>query len=161
MALWGVLAKVGMGAVNLLFGTSLGGGGGAGSAADIGKIADKILPMSDREKTAATSEDLESARDYEAPIMPKADLIISQGILAFLLSWILAAASSIVNVLNHAIRPVGFVWLAGGVSGWWKLPDPGLVDPQWWAAFWTVLTFFYGGRMIIKDLPTVIKAFRK
>ena len=161
MALWGVLAKVGMGAVNLLFGTSLGGGGGAGSAADISKIADKILPMSEREKTSAASEELEDARAYQPANLPTANMITQAGLLPFLLSWILAAINSVVDAANHAIRPFGFIWLCGGLGGWWKLPDPGLVDEFWQRAFWVVLTFFYGGRTIVKDLPLLIKAFKK
>lgn len=151
MAFLGVLGKV----AGFLFGS---GGNGPSLAST---IAEKVLPMSPKEEAAADAADLESAREYQPADLPKADLIAQAGLIPFILSWLIAALNAVVDAVNHAIRPLGFLWLAGGLSGLWKLPDPGLVDEFWQKSFWVVLTFFYGGRTIVKDLPALIKAIRK
>lgn len=69
--------------------------------------------------------------------------------------------NDLVDAYNRLIRPGVITWLVGGFSGWWKLPDPGTIDPFWQNAFWLVITFLFGGRALLKDIPGMINAFRR
>jgi hypothetical protein len=66
----------------------------------------------------------------------------------------------LVNACNRAVRPGITLWLVGGFVGWWQLPPPDDIDPFWQQAFLIVLTFWFGGRMLLKDLPAAIRAIR-
>jgi hypothetical protein len=68
--------------------------------------------------------------------------------------------NQLVDALNRLVRPGVTGWLLGGFIGYWKLPEPGAIDPYWQSAFYLVLTFWFGGRMLLKDLPAAIKAIR-
>ena len=59
---------------------------------------------------------------------------------------------------NRAIRPGVTTWLVGGWAGWWKLPSPDTIDPFWAQTTLLVLTFWFGGRALLKDLPSAISA---
>lgn len=66
-----------------------------------------------------------------------------------------------VDIVNRWIRPVITIWLIGGLSGLWKLPDTSTVDPVWFQIFMIVITFWFGGRVILKDLPNAVGAILK
>lgn len=66
-----------------------------------------------------------------------------------------------VDMVNRWIRPVITIWLIGGLSGGWKLPDTSTVDPVWFQIFMIVITFWFGGRVILKDLPSAVGAILK
>jgi hypothetical protein len=68
--------------------------------------------------------------------------------------------NQIVDAANRLVRPGIVLWLVGGFIGWWSLPRAEAVDPYWQNIFMLVLTFWFGGRAIVKDLPSVIKAMR-
>lgn len=63
---------------------------------------------------------------------------------------------ALVDGINRLIRPGITIWLVLGISGRITLPDPGRVDPFWLQAFLIVLTFWFGGRVLLKDLPIAI-----
>lgn len=62
----------------------------------------------------------------------------------------------IVDAANRTVRPGFTVMLAGGVFGWWSLPAPGAVDAVYLGWFENIILFWFGGRMLFKDLPAVI-----
>lgn len=66
-----------------------------------------------------------------------------------------------VDMVNRWIRPGVTLWLIGGLSGCWKLPDTSTVDPVWFQIFMIVITFWFGGRVLLKDLPNTINAILK
>lgn len=66
-----------------------------------------------------------------------------------------------VDIVNRWIRPGITIWLIGGFSGWWNLPDTSKVDPVWFQIFMIVITFWFGGRVLLKDLPNAIGAILK
>lgn len=148
--------------------TALFGGGSSGSNQTlVGQIVDKVLPETAKEVQEAVIEegkqdiaDVTSARAYEPTDMAPQP-IVTTGIVPFMLTWILAAASKMVDVVNHMIRPGTFIWLAGGFSGLWKLPDPKAIDPQLWTIFEIVVTFYFGARTIVKDLPALFNAIKR
>jgi hypothetical protein len=65
-----------------------------------------------------------------------------------------------VDKANRLIRPGVTLWLVGGMIGWWQLPKSDAVDPYWQNIFMIVLSFWFGGRALLKDLPAAIKLMR-
>lgn len=112
---------------------------GGSSGGNVGKVAEVVDDAihTEQERTETDQKDLSEAR----------------GMLS-------TACNGFVDGVNRCIRPGVTVWLIGGMSGWWKLPAPGEVDDFWLNTFYLVLTFWFGGRAILKDLPAAIKAIR-
>lgn len=119
-------------------GSWLFGGGGATKIVD---VADKAF-HTEQERAEGDAKDLESARAMALPShSSKFDILI--------------------DGLNRLIRPTFTVWLFGGFTGWWALPKPSSIDPYWYSVFTIVITFWFGGRMILKDLPAALRLMRK
>lgn len=114
------------------------GGGGAGE-----KIVDAVdrLHYSDQEKADTDQKDLASARSMQ---------LVSHG----------SAFDVLVDGINRLIRPGVTLWLIGGFLDWWRLPMPGAIDPFWLEIFMIIVTFWFGGRVLLKDLPKALAAIR-
>ena len=121
-------------AAGWLFGDSK----GAEKALD---VADKAF-HTEQERATEDAADLASAREFAAP----SD---NPGVF-----------NQLVDAASRLVRPGVTLWLIGGFVGWWKLPDPGSIDPYWLNVFMLVLTFWFGGRAILKDLPQAIRLIR-
>ena len=108
-----------------------------------GKVIDQVdkAIYTEQERSETDQKDLQEAR---GPVAPSHE------------SWF----DVLVDGANRLIRPVVTLWLMGGFIGWWKLPSPGSVDPYWQTIFTIILTFWFGGRAILKDLPAAIRAIR-
>jgi hypothetical protein len=111
--------------------------GGGGAVAAVAGVVDKAI-YTDQEKAADDSHDTASARAFAAPV--------SAG----------GYFGDLVDACNRAIRPGVTVWLLGGFVGWWQFPDPGRVDPFYHTVLLLVLTFWFGGRVLLKDLPATV-----
>ena len=94
-----------------------------------------------QERTETDQKDLASARLMQAPSHDSPFDIL-------------------VDAFARAIRPGVTVWLLGGMSGWWSLPKPHAVDPFWQNIFILVITFWFGGRAIMKDIPKMLAALK-
>lgn len=94
------------------------------------------------ERAADDQRDLESARAFAAPGNEPG--LINQ----------------IVDSANRLIRPGVTLWLIGGFIGWWQLPASDALDLYWQNLFMLVITFWFGGRTLLKDLPAAIRAIR-
>ena len=108
------------------------------------EIIDEAFHTS-QERTDADQKDLASARAMQAPSHDSPFDIL-------------------VDAFARLVRPGVTVWLLGGLSGWWTLPKMEKVDPFWGHIFLIVITFWFGGRAIMKDLPKLmasLKALRK
>ena len=70
-------------------------------------------------------------------------------------------ANTSIDLFNRLIRPFVTMWLIGGFSGWWILPDTQSIDPVWFQIFMIVITFWFGGRVLLKDLPAAVGAILK
>lgn len=116
-------------------------GGGGATAEKALDVADKAFYTAE-ERATEDAADLASARSFAAP------------------SDNPGAINQIVDATNRLIRPGVTIWLVGGFVGWWPLPVPGSIDPYWQNVFMLVLTFWFGGRAILKDLPQAIKLIR-
>lgn len=116
-------------------------GGGGATAEKALDVADKAF-HTEEERAAEDAADLASARAFAGP------------------SDNPGAINQLVDAANRLIRPGVTLWLVGGFVGWWALPVPGSIDPYWQNVFMLVLTFWFGGRAILKDLPQAIKLIR-
>lgn len=103
-------------------------------------MLDKAIDTS-QERSERDTADLKEAREMALP---------SHGI------WF----DVLVDGFSRLIRPGVTLWLLGGFTGWWALPKPGVVEPYWENVFMIVLTFWFGGRAILKDLPAAIRLMR-
>lgn len=149
-----------------------GGGSGGGNQALASQVIDKVLPETNKEKEAAAlaedqtiEQDAETARAYDPKDMPVIVYQPGMGLIPFILLWILDLINHVVDTLNHIIRPGFFIYLIGGLAKKWPLPDPGTVDPRMWTIFVIVVTFFFGGRAITKDIlpgvQNIVAAWKK
>ena len=114
------------------------GGGGVEKVLD---VTDKAF-YTEQEKAQEDAKDLSDARSMQ---------MFTHG----------SFFDILVDGTSRLVRPGVTLWLVGGFIGWWKLPDPGLIDPYWHNIFMIVLTFWFGGRAILKDLPAAIRLMRK
>lgn len=64
----------------------------------------------------------------------------------------------LVDGLSRLVRPGVTLWIIGGVIGWWNMPE--MLPEFWQNVFMLVLTFWFGGRAILKDLPAAIRSMR-
>lgn len=67
---------------------------------------------------------------------------------------------SLVDGLNRLVRPVTAMILLGCLFGWWQLPPPNSIDPEYWKLGEAVIGFYFGVRTVIKDIPASIAAAR-
>ena len=66
-----------------------------------------------------------------------------------------------VNGINRLIRPWVTITVLGSLFGYWDLPPPDSIDPQYWVITKVIVGFWFGGRAIFKDLPSAIRNLRK
>lgn len=65
----------------------------------------------------------------------------------------------LVDGLNRLVRPAFAFWSFGILVGWWgeKIKE---ISPEAMNLILIIVTFYFGGRAILKDLPSVIKTLR-
>lgn len=113
-----------------------------GSGAEtVAKTVDKMV-YSDQEKAADGKSDLTEARAFAAPAQHYGFL------------------NSVVDAANHAIRPWVTIELLLRWFGYRPFPSIAGVDEFWTSATMLVLTFWFGGRVLLKDLPATVRAIR-
>lgn len=106
----------------------------------VANIADDVIDTKS-ERSERDAGDLKEAREMTAP---------SHG------TWF----DALVDGLSRLVRPGVTLWLIGGFIGWWVLPKVETISDYWQNVFMIVLTFWFGGRAILKDLPQAIRAMR-
>jgi hypothetical protein len=67
-------------------------------------------------------------------------------------------ANTSIDLFNRLVRPGVTVYYIGGFADWWKLPDTTKVDPVHFQIFLIIITFWFGGRVLLKDLPNTVFA---
>lgn len=66
---------------------------------------------------------------------------------------------SLIDGLNRLVRPVLTFWVFGILTGMLGIPAHLLdIPPMLWNIIWTIITFWFGSRMVFKDVP---KMFNK
>ena len=68
---------------------------------------------------------------------------------------------AIVNGINRLIRPWVTITVIGSLFGYWDLPPPDQIDPQYWVLGKIIIGFWFGGRALFKDLPALVQHIRK
>ncbi len=123
---------------------------GLGVANGIADIVERWNP-SDSKNVAFTKEltDLvnnsyDSARKHDTPM--------KSGV-----PWV----DAIVNGVNRMIRPWVTITVIGSLFGYWELPPPQSISPEYWVMVQIILGFWFGGRLITKDFPAAIGHLRK
>jgi hypothetical protein len=115
--------------------------GSTGTAEKVLDVADKAIDTA-QERSERDTQDLDSARQFAG------------------VSGQPGAVNQLVDAANRLVRPGVTLWLIGGFAGWWVLPRVELISEYWQNIFMVVLTFWFGGRAILKDLPSAIKLMR-
>jgi hypothetical protein len=67
---------------------------------------------------------------------------------------------SIADGLSRLVRPVVTFYLLGVVFGLWHNSVPSTLDPWYLTQAERVLVFWFGGRMLFKDIPSAIAYLR-
>jgi len=73
----------------------------------------------------------------------------------------IALVDALVNGVNRLIRPWVTITVIGSLFGYWTLPPPESIDPQYWTITQIILGFWFGGRFLVKDIPQAIKSMVK
>lgn len=68
---------------------------------------------------------------------------------------------ALVDGLNRMVRPAFTLWAFGVLVGWWPPPAKGQLDPMTWNIIWTIITFWFGSRMLFKDIPYLVRKFKQ
>jgi hypothetical protein len=120
--------------------------GGVGETVKVGaEIVEKWFPGAEKKAEIAADIDAsiaqttQSARDHDARIGNVPGIF-----------------NNFVNGVNRCIRPAVTVGLVGGVVGIWPLPATDSIDPIILGYTEIVLIFWFGGRALFKDLPSLI-----
>ena len=111
------------------------------------KTSEKVLDMADK---AIDTQQERSERD-QADLSDARDMQISSHSTMF---------DVFVDGMSRLVRPGVTLWLVGGFIGWWALPRVESISEYWQNIFMIVLTFWFGGRAILKDLPGAIALMR-
>jgi len=138
----GVLSFLGT-VASSFFGSSSNGKGIANSASN---LVDKWMPSAET-KQKNSIEDLKAgdASQESARAM----------ILAGHDSWF----DILIDGVNRSVRPFITFWVMGVLFTWWEAPDTKSIDPVILNIIWTVITFWFGSRVIFKDVPSAMTAF--
>lgn len=138
-----IFSAIGTG-ISVLFGSS---SNGRGLVDQVSDVADKWMPSAET-KQKNSIEDLKAgdASQDSARAM----------ILASHDSWF----DILIDGLNRSVRPFITFWVMGVLFGWWVAPATDNIDPIVLNIMWTVITFWFGSRVVFKDVPNAITAFK-
>ena len=68
----------------------------------------------------------------------------------------------LIDGLNRLPRPIITFWVIGVLFGIVPIPVHWeMIPPMVWNVIWTVVTFWFGARMIFKDIPAIYGYVRK
>lgn len=119
-----------------------------------GKTVEKVTELVD--EAVHTSQE-KAAESAVAVKVDQEDLASARAMqMAGHNSWL----DVVVDGANRMIRPGVTVWILGGFIGWWSLPRADQISEFWQNTFWLILTFWFGGRALLKDLPAAIRTMR-
>ena len=74
---------------------------------------------------------------------------------------------ALVNGVNRLIRPWVTITVIGSLVGlgqhwsYFNLPPPDNIAPEYWVMVQVILGFWFGGRLITKDMPKALSLLRK
>lgn len=65
-----------------------------------------------------------------------------------------------IDAANRSVRPFFTYWALGILIDWWAAPDIDNINPFILNVIWTIVGFWFGGRMLFKDLPKAMIAYQ-
>ena len=143
-----------------LFGIGGSASSGPSPVEKIAEIADEYK-YTEEEKVRDEDAQVAAARAYEPSHMLQVAPIQQQGIIQFTLEWVLRMANLLIDAAIHLIRPWITVVLFGALFGYWKLPDVESIHPAYIKMIDVVMLFWFGARVVTKDLPALVEAWSK
>jgi len=129
-----------------LFGSSSNGKGVIQQASD---VADKWIP-SETSKHEMSVEDMKAGDSSQAAAQGFTPAPSHE-------SWL----DILIDAWSRAQRPAFSTWALGLLCGWWEGPRLDSIDPLTLNIIWTIVGFWFGTRMIFKDIPNAIAAFKR
>ena len=63
--------------------------------------------------------------------------------------------------LSRLVRPVVTIYILGVVFGFWAIALPAGTDPWYLAQAERILLFWFGGKVLLKDIPAAIAYLRR
>lgn len=111
------------------------------------KAADKVIDMADEAVMTTQEKSEQDSKDTNDAGMRESGP--SGG------TWF----NAMVDGFNRLPRPAFATWAFGELVGWWNVGIE-KISPEKMQLIILIITFYVGGRAILKDLPSVIKAFR-
>ncbi len=127
-----------------LFGSSTNGKGVAGQVSD---VVDQWLP-SDATKHKQNIENLQAGDASQASA--RSMQLRSHD------SWF----DIFIDGMNRSVRPFFTYWALGILIGWWTAPNIDNINPFVLNVIWTIVGFWFGGRMLFKDLPKAMTMYQ-
>lgn len=124
-------------------------GSDKGIVEQVSDTIDKWAP-SEVTKHKMSIEDLKAGDDSQASA--RAMVMTSHN------SWF----DILIDGISRLPRPVITTWAIGMLFGW--IPEPihlQTLNPITLNIIWTVITFWFGSRVLLKDIPSVIKSFKR
>ena len=112
------------------------GGSGGGVVAEV--VDD--LHYSGEEKS---KDDMQALSDARKPLSPSHD------------TWF----DALIDGYNRLPRPAFATWGFGELVGWWNV-DITKMDAEKMSLIIIIVTFYFAGRALLKDMPKVIKSLR-
>ena len=65
-----------------------------------------------------------------------------------------------IDGLNRSVRPLFSFWVFGVLVGLLSTAHLSGIPPMAWNIIWTVIGFWFGTRMVFKDIPEALKAWK-
>lgn len=130
-------------------------GGGKGVVEQVSDVVDKWRPSPTTEHDMAVEDSKISVEEQTAGDASQ------NSARAMTLPGHASGWDVLVDGLNRMVRPVTTYWILGGLSGFWPLPRLGDIDPMMGNIVWTVITFWFGSRMLFKDMPNAYALVRR
>ncbi len=130
---------------SLLFGSTTNGKGVVGSISD---VVNEWMPS----QTSKNKQSIEDLKAGDASQAAAYGLVLKSHD-----SWF----DILVDGLNRLPRPMLTLWVFGILANWWNAPDLTNVHPMLLNIVWTIITFWFGSRVVLKDMPSAIMAYRE
>lgn len=110
------------------------------------KTAEKVVEMAD---DAVFTKQEAATQDSSDTTSARADQGVSHN------TWL----DVIVDGWSRLVRPGFATWAFGELVGWWNVKT-GEISADKFQLIIIIVTFYFGARVLLKDLPSIVKAFR-
>lgn len=130
------------------------GGGDKGIVEEVSDVVDKWNPSPvTRHEMAIENETAGDSSQADARAM---DLHRTDSSLPLVVYF-----NAFVDGINRLVRPVFTYWSFGLLTGYIKPPVSwNTWPPMLWNIVWTIVTFWFGSRLLFKDIPAMYRWYK-